>query len=303
MKLSDYIYLGLNVVQDATFESFCKISDKPPQGAYLLYIEKNFSNSLSILGQIDKVTAIITTEELYPTYSNLPIGIALCDYPKFVFLQIFNATSSNTYNFDSIIPPNCLIDANAYISPKGVRLGDNVRIESGVVVYPGVEIGENSIIKRGAIIGNDDFENCTNSDNTIVTTVHQGSLIIGNNVTIGEYCIIDKALFSWDVTRVGNYSYIGRGSDIAHGCKIGCHSILISYVRVLGNTRIGNYVKIGVGAILSNRINVGSKTVVSLGSVVNKDVEEGTHVTGYLAIPHEEYIAFIKFITNKNNMS
>jgi len=65
---------------------------------------------------------------------------------------------------------------------------------------------------------------------------------------------------------------------------------------ISGNVRVGNDVWIGPSAAISNGITIGDNCWVSLGSVVTKDVQAGSRVSGNFAIDHEKFIQFIKSI-------
>ena len=298
MKLSDFMYLGLQVKNDAEFESACKIGDIPPKGKYLVFIENQYADRAT-LGQIETVAAIITTKELCDKFEFEPYGIAICDNPKAAFLSICNSFAPKCRNKFTTIGSSCCISSRADISGHEVEIGNNVIIEEYVKVYPGVKIGDNCTIERGTILGCSNYERCRDENGLYIRPNHNGTLIIGNGVIIGEYAMIDKALFDWDCTEISDNCFIGRGSDISHGCKIGKNSVIAHQVSICGNVIIGANVKISVGAVVSNRIKIGDSAIVSIGGVVTKDVPNNSRVTGNLAIPHDKHIAIIKKITSE----
>ena len=71
-------------------------------------------------------------------------GICTSDDPKTVFFQAHEAISKQReLVFDTVIGENCNIAESAVISPKNVRIGNNVTIDPQVVIYDGVVIDDN----------------------------------------------------------------------------------------------------------------------------------------------------------------
>ena len=95
-------------------------------------------------------------------------------------------------------------------------------------------------IKRGTIIGEGLF------------IPHYGTIVVNSRSKIGKNCIIMH-----NVTLGAK----GRGND-------------------LNVPVVGDNVYIGTGAILLGGISIGNNCVVGAGSVVTKDIKEGTTVAG-----------------------
>ena len=150
------------------------------------------------------------------------------------------------------------------------------------------------MIKYGSVVGSEEFEKCFDNDGSYFQAKHMGILRIGNNVQIDEYVIIDRPLFNWDETVIGNHTFLGKKSYVGHGCKIGCNCIIAPSAFICGNTVIGQRSKIGIGSIISNRLHLGNEVEVSIGSVVNKNVSDGMKVTGYLAFDHYKFMQCYK---------
>ena len=86
----------------------------------------------------------------------------------------------------------CTIGSNTFIGPfveiqRGVRIGDNCKIQSHSFVCELVEIGDNSIVAHGVMFINDTFRNGgpANGDKTLWTGTKISSFVsIGSNATI-----------------------------------------------------------------------------------------------------------------------
>lgn len=298
MKLSNINLSNFNTLRDIEFDSICKVGDNPPCGRYLIYIDDP-SVSFDLCCHIDRVVAVVTTNELAEKFMGYnSIGVACAKNVKYAFLKISSLVSSSGINKKTKIGNACTISNSAQISATGVDIGDNVQIDDFVRIYSGVKIGNSTIIARGAVLGSSTYERSLNDDGVYEKVEHNGKLSIGNNVVIEENVIIDKALFNWDYTRIGDGCYIGRNVDISHGCKIGANSTILPHSFLCGNITIGNRVKIAPGAIIANRIKIGDLAFITLGAVVTKDVKDGMKVSGNFAVPHDKLIRFIKNLSD-----
>lgn len=103
-------------------------------------------------------------------------------------------------------------------------------------------------------------------------SIGAGSVITANvvvtcNVTIGEHVLINLA------------------STIGHDSRIGAFSSIMPGVNVAGQVDIGEAVLIGAGSNIRNRIVIGRKSIVGMGAVVIRDVSDETTVAGVPAQP------------------
>ncbi|MDB1921743.1 hypothetical protein PMY56_02205 [Clostridium tertium] len=136
-------------------------------------------------------------------------------------------------------------------------------------------------------------ENC---DISPLSSISKKNVIIGNNVKIQYNSCIDKALYTWDNTVIGDYSKLDDLVHIEHGVKIGIRCLIASRATFGGRNILGDDSWIGLGAIISNGLILGSKVSISLGSVVTKNLKDEEEVSGNFAINHNKYIDFIKSI-------
>jgi maltose O-acetyltransferase len=100
-------------------------------------------------------------------------------------------------------------------------------------------------------------------------------LIAGENLHLGPGCIIDL--------RSAYLIQLGHDVTLAPGVVILAHDA--STKRHLGVSRIGavsvgNRVFVGARAIILPGVTIGDNSIVGAGSVVTRDVEEGSIVAG-----------------------
>jgi UDP-3-O-[3-hydroxymyristoyl] glucosamine N-acyltransferase len=80
---------------------------------------------------------------------------------------------------------------------------------------------------------------------------------------------------------------------VSHDVQIGERTLIGHGAVVNGNVKVGANVWIGPGAVVSNDLNVGDDAFVSLGAVVVRDVPPGAHLSGNFAMPHRRFLRFL----------
>ena len=295
MLLSEVLNLceGLTLLKDGDFTSLgLAIADCDEKILTFIESEKYIS------GLSDKVSALITTEELVERLKD-KYGVIISKNPRADYFKLHNMLSNRDdykrREFNTTIGEGCKISKLASISDKNVVIGNNVTIEEFVVIRENTVIGDNSIIRAGVILGGEGFE-YKRTDGIIMNVNHCGGVIIGNNVEIQYNSCIDKALYTWDNTVIGDYSKLDDLVHIEHGVKIGERCLIASRSTFGGRTIIGNDSWVGLGAIISNGLKLGDKVSISLGAVVTKNLYDGEKVSGNFAINHDKFIEFIKSI-------
>lgn len=284
---------GLMLMKDGEFSSLGLAVSRCDE-KLLSFIE----SEKYVAGLGENITCLITTEELGEKLKN-KYGIIVSQNPRMDYFKLHNKLAcEDNYKreqFDTIIGKSCNISNLSSISNKNVKIGNNVTIEEFVVIRENTVIGDNSIIRAGTILGGEGYE-YKRVDGIILNVTHCGGVIIGNNVEVQYNSCIDKALYTWDNTIIGNYSKLDNLVHIEHGVKIGERCLIASRSTFGGRTVIGADSWVGLGAVISNGLILGNKVSVSLGSVVTKNLKDGEKVSGNFAINHDKYIDFIKSI-------
>lgn len=295
MKLSNICGLIENtvVLRDGEFTSMGLAVSKCEEDL-LSFVE----NEKYIDGLAENITCLITTKEIAEKVKE-KYGVLVSESPRMTYFKLHNKLTQNKEyirkEFNTIIGENCSINKLASISDKNVIIGNNVKIEEFVVIRENTIIGDNSIIRAGCVLGGEGYE-YKRVDGIIMNVVHTGGVIIGNSVEIQYNSCIDKALYTWDNTIVGDYTKIDNFVHLEHGVKIGNRNLIASRTTIGGRTTVGADSWIGLGVVISNGLTIGEKCSISLGSVVTKSLEDGEKVSGNFAIDHNKYIEFIKSI-------
>lgn len=157
--------------------------------------------------------------------------------------------------------------------------GVTIQDPSSTTIYPGVQIGRDTIIYSNTVI---------ESDVVIGESCHIGPFAhirpgtrIGNKVEVGNFVELVRTDVQ-DFTKVKHHTYLGD-TKVGKFVNIGAGTITVNYDGKNKNrTVIGDRAFIGVGAILIAPIKIGRKALVGAGSVVLKgrNIKDGATVVG-----------------------
>ncbi len=295
MLLSEIIHLkdDLELLKDGEFTSLGLAIAECDEKLLTFIDSEKYINSLS-----HRITALITTRKIGEKLKD-KYGILISESPRNDFFQLHNILSlKEDYKrecFDTTIGVDCKISKLSSISDKNVVIGNNVIIEEFVVIRENTIIEDNSIIRAGVVVGGEGYE-YKRVDGIIMGVKHCGGVIIGKNVELQYNSCIDKALYPWDNTIIGDYSKLDNLVHIEHGVKIGERCLIASKSTFGGRTVIGSDSWVGLGSTISNGLILGNDVRISLGSVVTTNLKDGEKVSGNFAINHDKYIDFIKKI-------
>lgn len=227
-------------------------------------------------------------------------GIIVSDNPRVEYFSIHNNLSEDKLYIrkknKTEIGKGAKISKFASINEFNVVIGENVIIEDFVVIEENTVIGDNCIIRSGAKLGSEGFEFKRVSGNEIMAVKHLGGVIINNNVEIQYNTCIDKAVYPWDNTIIGEYCKIDNLVHIGHAVKLGEGCMVAANSLIGGRTEIGEKSWIGISATISNGLVIGERAKINIGSVVTKNIEKDNSVSGNFAIDHSKFIKFIKSI-------
>lgn len=107
---------------------------------------------------------------------------------------------------------------------------------------------------------------------------------VWHNVKLGEHCFIFEDNTVQPFVEIGDNNILWSGNHIGHHSKIGNNNFISSHVVVSGFCEIGSNCFFGVNCTFGNHMKVGSNTWVSPGTMMTKDVPEGSLVK---AVPSE----------------
>lgn len=274
-------------VRDGVFASLGKARHGTPE--LLVFVEKR-----RYMGEVKanpQISCVITTPALAgetPPH----LGVATSDLPREAFyaLHHYLATQTDFYwqDFETQIAEGAEIHPLSHVAAKNVMIGKGTRIEPGAIVQERTIIGQDVIIRAGAVIGSEGFETA-HSQGHLVSVIHAGGVRIGDRVEVQCNCCVDRPIFG-AFTVIGEETKIDNLVHIAHNVQIGHRCRLAAGAVIAGNVALGNDVWVGPRVVTSNGITVGDGAKLSLGSVVVQDVQAGERVTGNFAVEHYRFL-------------
>lgn len=161
------------------------------------------------------------------------------------------------------IGQNCQIESFVTIK-EDVVIGDNCWIGPGAVIMNGTRIGNNCKIFPGAIVGAIPQDLKFEGENSIIK--------IGNNVTIREYCTLNRGTKANNTTTISDNCLLMAYVHVAHDCMIHENVILANNVNLAGHIEIGKYSILGGLTAVHQFVKIGAHSMVGGGSLVRKDV-------------------------------
>jgi UDP-3-O-[3-hydroxymyristoyl] glucosamine N-acyltransferase len=253
-------------------------------GGLAFFKNMTILNNFLSNGFIPPRTLLIVPKE---TSGEQPFSYISSDNPKLDFAKtvtrFFTEQKPATISPLAIVAPTAIIGSDVTIGPFSiigdkVVVGDGTVIKNNVIVHEGVSIGENCTIKAFASIGEEGFGFAFESDGTPVRLPHLGTVIIRNNVEVGNFCTVCRGTL--DATIIGNGTKIDDHCHISHNVQIGENVIVTACVEISGSATIGNRTWIGPNASILNQTQIESKSLIAIGSVVIRNVKERSHVLG-----------------------
>jgi len=115
--------------------------------------------------------------------------------------------------------------------------------------------------------------------------------LIDPTVILAKTSRIDEGSFINAACVIGSVAFVGMNVLMNRSASLGHHSVLEDDVSIgpgaimAGNVRVGRGSMIGAGATILPDIRIGCDCVVAAGSVVNRNVPDGTFVAGNPAKP------------------
>ncbi len=98
------------------------------------------------------------------------------------------------------------------------------------------------------------------------------SAVIGEGCIIGIDCIVSVNVF------IGNHVFLNMKTVVGHDSRIDDFSSCFVNCIIAGNVTVNKGALLGSGCIIMEKKEVGERAKVSMGSIVNFDIEENTVV-------------------------
>lgn len=223
-------------------------------------------------------STVITTANLLDALPDTCTGIVVDSDPKGHWGSLLQLLKNQREKFPSHIHPTAYVHKSASIGPE-VYLDSNTKIHENVVLRGPLYVGPNSVIGPGSVIGSDGFE-LASIGGKKVSLAHLGGVWLSSDVELHANNVIDKALD-------GSFTFVGSGSKIenlvhiAHAAVIGKECVIVACAEISGSSVIGDHVWLAPNCTVTNGVQIGSHSMIGIGAVVVKDVEQNSIIFGH----------------------
>jgi len=169
----------------------------------------------------------------------------------------------------AVINPGAEISGDVEIGPyvvveDNVRIGPRVKIWANAYVCGFTEIGEDSEIHMGAVIGH--------VPQDISFKKKQSRLIIGKRNIIREYVTIHRGTQEGSETVIGNDNFIMGFSHIGHNCILGNNIVIANATALGGYVEVEDRVFISACVVVHQFVRIGAISMIGGQGRVTKDV-------------------------------
>lgn len=184
----------------------------------------------------------------------------------------------------AIIEPGAELGNNVSIGPYSiigadVKVGDDCKVESHVVINGHTTIGKNNHFFPFAAIGAAPQSMAYKGDPTEVR--------IGDNNTFRENVTVNRGTTDGTgITSIANDNFIMAYCHIAHDCHLGSNIVFANCASLAGHCDVGDHVVLAGYSLIHQFCRVGDHCFTGVNSVCIQDVPPFTLVAGNRAITH-----------------
>lgn len=177
----------------------------------------------------------------------------------------------------AIISKLAKIDPTVEIGPYAiieddVTLKKNVKVYSHAYISSGTEIGEDTQVHMGAVIGH--------TPQDVAFEGKKSYTKIGKRNIIREYVTIHRGTKEDTSTVIGDDNFLMAISHVGHNCVLGNNVVLANGVLLAGYVNVEDLVFISGNVVVHQFCNIGKLSMIGGFSGVNKDVPPYMTVRG-----------------------
>lgn len=279
MRLSDLNIVGNDkLLTDGDFDIFAMLFTSSKQKKIFSYL-----NDEKYLGELlsnNAVSCIVCKRDMLDSLPEHVIGVIVSENPGETFWKLHESAMQKLKRTRTTIGEDCVISELAYIAKNNVSIGNHVIIEEFVSIKEGTIIGDNCIIRAGSIVGGSGLHLQLESNGKYRNVGHFGKVILEDDIEIQQNVCVDRAVFAWDSTIIGEGTKIGGLTLVGHAAKIGKNCCLTAGIIIGGSTRIKDNVWIGLNSSVKNSLVIGDNAWISICGVVTRNIGQNGKVIG-----------------------
>lgn len=239
-----------------------------------------------------QAACVIVSPEVARTVS-VRAALIVTDHPYHYFARLTQLWRQHTRVSDEpLLHPSAVIHPQAHVHPtarigplcvleRGVHIGANTWLKSGITVGEDCHIGERCIVHAGAVIGADGFGFAL-FEGRWEKIEQLGAVRIGNDVEIGANTCIDRGAL--DDTVIEDGVKLDNLVQIGHNVHVGANTAMAGCAGVAGSARIGANCTVGGGAIVLGHLQLGDGVHISAASVVMRSIHQPGQYSGVFPI-------------------
>ncbi|WP_414838647.1 acetyltransferase [Carnobacterium sp. TMP28] len=110
--------------------------------------------------------------------------------------------------------------------------------------------------------------------------INDPTALISANARIGEGTFIGKGTIINTAVQIGKNAIINSGAIVEHDSTIGDYCHLAPGATLSGNVSIGNHTHVGTNATVIQGIEIGEQSIIGAGSVVIRKIRSGSVAYG-----------------------
>jgi len=163
------------------------------------------------------------------------------------------------------IGPYAIIDEH-------VSIGKNVKVKAHAYICKYTEIGDDTEVHVGAVLGN--------IPQDIAFKEKETYLKIGKRNVIREYVTVHRGTKEGTSTLIGDDNFLMAASHVGHNCRIGNKVIIANGALLAGYVDVDDFVFISGNVVVHQYCRIGRIAIIGGFSGVNKDVPPYMSVRG-----------------------
>lgn len=285
------------VVRDAQIGNVGKIPTNLPDR--LVYCGK--AEYLAELASAEGVAAVVVPQALVDEVPER-FGVAVADHPNFTAIELFEKLIGiedfHWKDFPTRIAASAQVHPRAIIAERNVVIGERSFIDAGTVVRERTIIGDDCYVGALSVLSAEAFEHAPKSNPKRLLR-QAGGVRMWDNSTVLNATMVVRATFG-GFTEIRQGACVDNLVHLAHDVDVGVNCSIVACAEVSGRVVLGENSYIGPNATISNGLTIGTDATVSLGSTVVRDVPDGVRVTGNFAVPHPQWIKFVKSVATRD---
>jgi len=192
-----------------------------------------------------------------------------------------------------VVGENVVIGKNSILRPHvviydGVEIGDDFLAHSHAVVREFCRIGNRVTLQNGVVIGGDGFGFAKRADGSHFKIVQSGVTVLEDDVEVQSLTSVDRATMG--ETRVKRGAKIDSLVQIGHACTVGEDNIVCAQTGLAGSSILEKNVTLAGQVGVSGHLTIHEGARVYAQSGVGGDVEAGSSISGSPAFDAREWL-------------